>query len=131
MGFYSCGAQNTKEEATAAPEVSEEVFSGVIDAQKLKSLLEENSEIVVIDVRTPQEIEQGKLKGALTIDYRSDKFEAEIAKLDKSKKYALYCKSGGRSGRAYDKMKDMGFTQLVDLEGGFTAWESAGYPVEK
>ncbi len=81
---------------------------------------------VLVDVRTPQEYEAGHLPKATNIDMEAADFAQRIAKLDKSASYALYCHSGRRSGIAADQMQAAGFTKVVDLAGGVTAWTAAG-----
>lgn len=81
---------------------------------------------VVIDVRTPSEYGAGHLPGAINIDVEGGGFDQQIASLDKNASYALYCHSGRRSGIALDTMTSAGFTHVVDLSGGVTAWTSEG-----
>lgn len=64
----------------------------------------------VIDVRTPEEVAGGYLEGALKFDFQGPNFASEIATLDKSKDYVIYCRSGNRAGGAIDFMKANGFT---------------------
>jgi rhodanese-related sulfurtransferase len=73
--------------------------------------------IVLIDVRTPHEFQSGHLKDALNIDIYSEEFQSQIANLDRSKRYGLYCRSGNRSGQAARLMKSLGFTQVENLGG--------------
>jgi rhodanese-related sulfurtransferase len=82
----------------------------------------------IVDVRTAEEYATGHLAGATNIDVQSD-FAAGIADLDKDATYALYCRSGVRSGTAKQTMLDAGFTHVVDLSGGRDAWTRAGKPV--
>ena len=86
---------------------------------------------LVLDVRTKKEYDAGHMPGAVLIDFNSPDFSEKVAKLDKSKTYLVHCAAGGRSAKACDKMSTMKFTGLVNLEGGFRAWEKAGKPVEK
>ena len=86
---------------------------------------------VVLDVRTKKEYDAGHLPGAVLIDFNSPDFLEKVAKLDKGKTYLVHCAAGGRSAKACDKMSTMKFSSLVNLEGGFGAWEKAGKPVEK
>ncbi len=80
--------------------------------------------VIVIDVRTPAEVKQFYIKGAdMFIDINGDNFEAEIDKLDKSKTYVMYCRSGGRSGRAANIMVNKGFEDVYNLEGGITDYK--------
>jgi len=82
--------------------------------------------IIILDVRTPGEFSGGHINGALLIDFQSGNFENEIASLDKSKTYAVYCRSGNRSGEAVKVMSDAGFTNLYNLDGGVIDWANAG-----
>ncbi len=86
---------------------------------------------VVLDVRTKKEYDAGHLPGAVLIDFNSPDFLEKVAKLDKSKTYLVHCAAGGRSAKACDKMSGMKFSSLVNLEGGFGAWQKAGKPIEK
>ena len=74
---------------------------------------------MMIDVRTPEEIAEGKIAAeALEIDYYADDFRARLDRLDKSKKYLVYCRSGRRSGLTMEIMKELGFSEAYDLSGG-------------
>jgi rhodanese-related sulfurtransferase len=85
--------------------------------------------IITLDVRTPGEFNEGHIEGAQLIDFQSGNFENEIATLDKSKTYAVYCRSGSRSGQAVKIMSDAGFTNLYNLNGGVIDWANAGLPL--
>jgi rhodanese-related sulfurtransferase len=82
--------------------------------------------VVVLDVRTPAEFMSGHLANAINIDIEGMQFNSEVAKLDKSKIYAVYCRSGRRSAIATDEMSKLGFKTLLNLEGGTGAWSAAG-----
>ena len=87
---------------------------------------------VLIDLRTAEEIAQtGKIENATMIDFNGANFEAELAKLDKSKPTMVYCARGGRSGQAAKKMVDMGFSNVSDLDGGMMAWQGNGMQTVK
>ncbi len=79
-----------------------------------------------IDVRTAAEYAAGHVQGAINIDVEAPTFETEIAKLDKSTTYTVYCHSGRRSGIATDAMSKDGFTQVYNLQGGIADLQSAG-----
>jgi rhodanese-related sulfurtransferase len=85
-----------------------------------------NSSVVVLDVRTPAEFMSGHLANAINIDVEGMQFNSDVAKLDKSKTYAVYCRSGRRSAVATDEMSKLGFKTLFNLEGGTGAWSAAG-----
>lgn len=84
-------------------------------------LLKKNT--VLLDVRTTAEYNAGHIPGAIQYDVlKTDDFRNQIAGLDKSKNYLLYCKSGKRSSKAKFMMKEMGFKKLKDLKGGYSQW---------
>lgn len=89
----------------------------------------QSADLVILDVRTPEEFSAGHLEGATMIDFYEADFAARIAELDRDVPYLLYCRSGNRSGSAADIMKDLGFADVVDIDGGITAWVGAGEPV--
>ncbi len=84
----------------------------------------------LIDVRTPKEYQEGHLKNAVNIDIHSDDFADRVSKLHKTKPVMVYCRSGGRSSSAAGKMKEMGFKEIYNLDGGITDWRTANKPVE-
>ncbi len=81
-------------------------------------------DVILLDVRTPAEIAEGKIEGALELDIQSPDFAQKIDELNKEKTYLVYCRSGGRSSKACTMMADKGFKKLYNLDGGFTAWSS-------
>ncbi len=93
-----------------------------VDVATFKSLISQPNTIV-LDVRTPEETAEGKIAGALEIDYHSETFKNEISKLDKTKTYLVYCRSGGRSASTCELLSEQGFQNLHNLLGGYTAWQ--------
>lgn len=85
--------------------------------------------IITLDVRTPGEFSEGHIEGALLVDFQSGNFENEIASLDKNQTYAVYCRSGNRSGQAVKVMSEAGFTKLYNLDGGVIDWANSGLPL--
>ncbi len=87
--------------------------------------LSKDPNAVIIDVRTPQEIQEGYIKGAsVFIDFNNEDFAEKAKSLDKNKTYLLYCRSGARSGKACKIMADMGFSgPLYNLAKGITEWD--------
>lgn len=94
-----------------------------VDVAAAKAIITAEPDVVLLDVRTPEEVAAGKIDGALTIDVLDDTFGSKIAKLDKEKPYLVYCKSGGRSVKASKIMLEQGFTDVINMEGGYTAWK--------
>lgn len=94
----------------------------LVTAEEMQSILElEDAQLV--DVRTPEEFEEIRIANAQNIDYMSPTFDDDISKLDKNKPVVLYCKSGGRSAKCAQKLKEAGFKKIYDLEGGISKWK--------
>ena len=89
------------------------------------------SGVVILDVRTPGEFAEGYIEGAQNIDFQSGNFENEIAVLDKNATYAVYCRSGNRSGQAVKIMHDSGFHNVYNLDGGVIDWTNEGMMLVK
>lgn len=89
------------------------------------NLLEETTNSVILDVRTADEIQElGTIPNAMHIDiYKGQGFIDDLQKLDTSKAYFVYCKSGGRSAQACAIMNQLGFETAHNLLGGFTDWK--------
>ena len=87
------------------------------------------ADVITLDVRTPGEFMEGHIAGAINIDVEGSSFDSEIANLDKSKSYAVYCRSGRRSLIAVDKMSAAGFEKLSNLNTGINDWLANGLPL--
>lgn len=87
----------------------------------------------VLDVRTPEEFTSGHLDEAVNVNWLSPDFVSNTSKYDKSEPVFVYCKSGGRSHQAAQKLAELGFTNVIEMEGGILKWEAAGLskPTEK
>ena len=93
-------------------------------SQEEMQTMTEDSNYVVIDVRTPKELESGYIPGTdVFLDYNTPELDDEINKLDKSKNYILYCRSGNRSAKVCKMMSEKGFTNLYNLSGGIMKWK--------
>ena len=78
---------------------------------------------VILDVRTDDEFNSGKIPGALNIDiYKGQGFIYLIEELDKSKTYYVYCHAGSRSAKACEVMQQLGFEKTFNLLGGISEW---------
>jgi rhodanese-related sulfurtransferase len=84
---------------------------------------------IVLDVRTPAEFNAGHLPQAQLVDIEAPDFATKIAALDKNATYAVYCRTGNRSGTALEQMSAAGFTHVYDLADGIVAWQSMGGPM--
>lgn len=102
-----------------------------LDPQAFQNQIQSDSgEFKILDLRTDEEVAEGKVPGAEQLDFYSDDFENQLKKLNKQATYYIYCRSGGRSGKTLDKMKELGFEQVYDMQGGMNAWKAAGLPAE-
>lgn len=86
-----------------------------------------NGDVQLIDVRTPEEYNEGYIENAKNINFYSNTFGSEIEALDKQSPVIVYCKKGGRSAKSVIKLKEAGFTKIYDLEGGISKWKEEGY----
>lgn len=109
---------------------TEKHVSQKLDVLAFKSTLETVKNVQLIDVRTREEFASGHLMGSLNYDIYLNDFETQLASLDKAQPVMVYCKGGGRSAEACEKLVKMGFHQVYDMSGGFMAWESKGFPTE-
>jgi len=102
-----------------------------VQAEEADQALKKEKQIVILDIRTPSEFKSGHLSHAKNIDFYESDFQKNLESLDKKKTYLVHCASGGRSAKARDLMKNLGFLQIYHLDGGIKGWIKAGKPVEK
>ena len=88
-------------------------------------------DLVVLDIRTPEEFAAGHLAGAINIDYYASDFESQLSGLDLDVPYVMYCNSGNRSGNTLPLMDSLGFSEVYELDGGIQAWLAANLPTEQ
>lgn len=86
------------------------------------SYLAAHPDVVLLDVRTAEEVADGKIEGSIHIDVKSEAFMARVAELDKSKTYMVHCHSGIRSANAINMMIGAGFEKLINVDGGYSEW---------
>ncbi len=122
LNFVACGQEGQK---TTNDQIAKNV-----NAEEFHKIFTEKGG-QMIDVRTDGEVAQGYITGAVQIDFYGNTFDSEVEKLDKNKPVFVYCAVGGRSGKAMNKMKKMGFKEVYNLSGGYGTWQSAGYDVSK
>ena len=76
---------------------------------------------ILVDVRTPEEFEAGHLENAENVNWFDPNFTEHFKAVDKDKTIYVYCKVGGRSAKAQEKLKSLGYKHVVNLEGGYDA----------
>jgi phage shock protein E len=101
--------------------------STVLSPEQTVSFLTDNPDAILIDVRTPAEVADGYLAGAVLLDALDPSFTERAATLDPNATYVVYCRSGNRSAAAINVLTELGFTSLYDA-GAFTALANAGVP---
>ncbi len=102
-----------------------------VNVNEFEKKLTNAKEKTILDVRTSGEFSEGHLANAVNIDFYKSDFKQSVSKLDKNKPVFVYCLGGGRSSSAADILKDLGFKQVVNMEGGMKAWSGAKKPVVK
>jgi len=103
----------------------------LLSPSEFEQKMSELPDAQLVDVREPEELKYGYIQQAVNIDYHAQDFEKALQMLDKNKPVLVYCMSGGRSAKAAQILKKLGFSEVYDLDGGFAAWETAGKAVEK
>lgn len=97
----------------------------IVEVAEFKSTLEKTNNAQLIDVRTEEEFNGGHIDKAKNIDWNCNNFDTQVTSLDKTKPVFVYCLSGGRSKKAAAKLKELGFKEVIELNGGYLAWEKA------
>ena len=121
-----CASKENKE-SNSLPETG----TTNMEPQAFMSRLSATSNAILLDVRTPEEVAEGFIKGAMNIDYTDSSFAEKIRGLYKSKTYFVYCKSGKRTAGAVDQMEQSGFKNIYTLDGGYTSWVESGLETVK
>ncbi|MCH4824138.1 rhodanese-like domain-containing protein [Gramella lutea] len=95
-----------------------------LNQEEWQDKLKNDKDAVILDVRTEEEVDEGYIPNSKNIDiYKGQGFINEVEKLDKSKHYYIYCRSGKRSSQACTLLDQMGFSETYNLLGGFSEWE--------
>ncbi len=129
ISFASCNGQQKDKKVTAKN--NQEQVQKTISLIQPNDLDKVDSSVQLVDVRTPQEYGQGHIKHAKNINFFDANFVDQMSKLNKDEAVYVYCKSGGRSGRAAQKLKAAGFKKVYDLKGGFMNWQASGKEISK
>ncbi|HSI90136.1 MAG TPA: rhodanese-like domain-containing protein [Adhaeribacter sp.] len=101
-----------------------------LNAREAKELIETKKEVVILDVRTPEEFHSGHVDGAINLDFYAPDFDQKLANLDKETPYLIYCASGNRSGQTTAKMEKQDFKNIYNSQAGFTELKSEGVPTK-
>lgn len=102
-----------------------------ITAEELSKKMKEESNLIIVDVAEPDEFRSARLEGAVNIPIMGlkDNFEKKMPEVDKDDEIILYCYSGMRSRIGVEKLKELGYTNVVSLVGGVSNWQRKGLKV--
>lgn len=95
-----------------------------IDVKSFAEKLKTNEKPQLLDVRTPQEYSVEHIGNAKNVNWNGDDFVAKSTTFDKSKPIFVYCKVGGRSAQAANKLAELGFKEIYNLDGGIMKWNA-------
>lgn len=134
VSIASCGSAknnttNTQTETNKEVTIQKEKVAKNVNATEFQKLIANDG--VILDVRTPGEYSAGHIENSKNINFHDKNFMRDVAKLNKNEAIYIYCRSGGRSGRAMNKLKAAGFTKIYNLSGGFNGWSRSGLPSVK
>lgn len=121
-------AENEQTGSETTPQIIKTIT--VDEAHTIIQNHDNGNNLVIIDVRTPEEFNNEHMQDATNIDYYSDDFNDELNKLDKTKTYVIHCRSGSRSAKALEIMKELGFREVYNM-GGIIQWKENGFPTTK
>lgn len=126
-GIFGC-QPSSKTESTSSANTSQTASTSVITltAQEFAT---KSSAGTVLDVRTAGEVAQGKIAGALVIDFYSPDFINQVNQISKDQDVYVYCAVGARSEEAARMLLQQGYTKVYHLQGGIQAWSQQGLPV--
>lgn len=122
------GVAEKKEPAKAATKPGSDAKN--VTPAEVEKLLAQNPKPIVLDVRTADEFAAGHIAGAQNISSDDPEFAQKVTKLDASRPVIVHCGSGGRSSRSLPAIAQQKFPAIYHMNGGFSAWKSAGKPVE-
>ena len=95
-----------------------------VSVERAKEILDNNSEIQVIDVRTRDEFRGGQIAGARNLDVTAEDFEEMANQLGKENEIMVVCAAGSRSAKAVEILKKKGFKKIYEIEGGMDEWKA-------
>jgi rhodanese-related sulfurtransferase len=129
LSFTACQSPSSSEESKAETASSSTTAAGSVVTLTVQEFATQSSKGTILDVRTAGEVAQGKIEGALVIDYYSPDFLDQVSQLPKDQEVYLYCAVGARSEEAARLLIQQGYTKVYHLQGGIQGWSQEGLPV--
>jgi rhodanese-related sulfurtransferase len=102
---------------------------GDLTVQQVQEIIQAKTSLVILDVRTQEEYDEGHIEGAVLIPV--GELAMRLEELSKDDELLVYCRTGNRSSSAVSLLRDNGFTKIYHMKDGITAWIRAGYPTVK
>lgn len=116
--FGSCDAQPKNDLANGYSESAQSCICQRVDAKQFRAGIAAGN-VQILDVRTPEELNEGKIEGAVNINFYDRNFREQVSNLEKDIPVYVYCRSGARSQQAMEIMDELGFTVVYELKGGY------------
>lgn len=99
-------------------------------SREAAKMIQSDKDIVILDVRTAQEFQDGHIKNARNMDMKQPEFLKNIEKLDRNARYVVHCRTSNRSTVAANWMRQKGFKNIYLISDGFIGWKNNGLPVD-
>lgn len=122
----ACGGGETA--APAADEIDVSTLAPEIDVETARSV-QDSPDVFMLDVREPYEYDEGHIPGITLIPM--NEIPARVGEIPTDKQVIVTCRTGNRSAQVVDFLREQGFTNVHNMDGGIVAWQDAGYPVEQ
>lgn len=127
LALAACGGTATVTEPTA-PAMDLSTLPETVDAATVAEIMD-NPNVYVIDVREQWEYDEGHIPGVTLVPM--GEIAARLSEIPQDKEVILTCRSGNRSGQVADFLRQQGYDNVHNMEGGILAWEAAGLPVDQ
>ncbi len=127
--LLSCAPQEQSEQNASEQKSPEKSGFTNVPPEEMAELMKQKKGIV-LDVRTPDETEEGVIEGAITMDYYQPDFSEKIESLSKDQPVYVYCAAGGRSSEAARMLIEKGHKEVYNLSGGMGKWKESGMPIQ-
>jgi rhodanese-related sulfurtransferase len=132
IGLLVAAGSLSAQEAASADAVataSETEIARTMQVGELLARIDEGSQPLILDVRTPEEYAEGHIEGAINIPYTELEDRVGELGIELGDEMVVYCRSGRRAGVAETALFELGYTNLKDLEGHINKWNEVGYPL--
>jgi rhodanese-related sulfurtransferase len=124
LGLTACGGGADEQTTTA---IDLDSLPTSVDVDTVRTL-QDNPDVFMLDVREPDEYAAGHIPGIVLIPM--GEVAERLSEIPEDKTVIVTCRSGNRSGQIADLLREMGYADVHNMEGGIVAWEEAGYPIE-